>query len=536
MPRSSGGALLLLLSLLPFFGCRGCSKPPPPAKETAPAAAQNPVPSPKKPRLQSLWDPATGRGEVRHFYASGDILRTCFHCEHRGYTGGLIIGNESGSGMGLYPRQPIRGFKMINVFCAQDESIWDLDQNKEYTYGWSENFGTGGDGERLVYGRGRVLEDTGNLLVLQSENSGGCYRVTKVAHTRAGARWWILATRVTNSCDKPVRFHFFSGDDPWLGMYRSSDGDVGWTLQGLVRQEMALGLGLFTAGGLYDLGNRALGQKEAGFSNQANFFLLDPAVPLSDLALFANAFAHSLKDVDPKRPLDNKTLTALNLGWIQRTLQPGQGFTTAMALGLAHTGEPGEIPRLPRITAADWSVWRRYLKEGNPASNTEQVEFAAELVELDLSLQGMEVKGTYHVRNRGSSAVALTISYPILVAADRPAPTRVEVDGRPLPVEAGEPGQVQVRFPVQIPSHGLARFVVRYTQAHKARKAVYMVTSALRWPAPIGRAVFVVRIPEAMGPVKLSHQANHVQPSAGQRIHTVVRHQFRPHQEMEVSW
>ena len=89
------------------------------------------------------WKPETGRGDVVVRLASGDQARICFHCGFEGYTGGLLIGGYNGSGFGLYPRKPIRGFRAINVFCAQDESIWDLGESREYSYGWSENFGRG---------------------------------------------------------------------------------------------------------------------------------------------------------------------------------------------------------------------------------------------------------------------------------------------------------------------------------------------------------------------------------------------------------
>jgi hypothetical protein len=74
-----------------------------------------------------------------------------------------------------------------------------------------------------------------------------------------------------------VRFDFFTGDDPWLGLYRSSDGDVGW----------AAGAGLLSARRRSSRslrrrlrpGNRALGQAPDAFSNQAIFFEVDRRSP-----------------------------------------------------------------------------------------------------------------------------------------------------------------------------------------------------------------------------------------------------------------
>jgi hypothetical protein len=514
----------LLLGALLALGLPACrDRRPPPLK---PVAARAAAPAP----LQIGWDPRTGKGDVRQHLASGDVLRVCFHCGFAGYTGGLVIGNFNGSGYGLYPKRPIRGFRMINVFCAQDESIWDHAEQAEYTYGWSENYGKGDDGKPLKYVRGRIVDSGPRTVVLQSENAGGCYRVTKVATTRAEVRWWIIATRITNTCDRPVRFDFFSGDDPWLGLYSSAEGDVGWTPDGLVRHERAYGAGQFVAGGLYDLGEAG---STTGFSNQANFFLLDPATPLPDLALFANSFAHSRREIDPTRALDDKKMRALNIGWTARTLAPGQGLTVAMALGLAETGAPGSIPRLPAIDAADWSVWRRHLKEDNsPASDA--VQFAAELVELELDERQLTVVGSYHLRNPDASSQSLSIRYPFLVGDDRPAPATVLVDGKELPVRR-DARSAEVVFPVHVPPHGLARFVVRYTQRHSERRAGYMVTSALRWPRPIDRAVFVVRHPARM-PVTISYPTQHRERRGDTVVRWIVAQPFVPEREVELSW
>ncbi|MDY0004759.1 MAG: hypothetical protein RBU30_25910 [Polyangia bacterium] len=490
----------------------------------------------KPPELEVRWDPRTGRGDVLHRFPTGDRMRTCFHCRYPGYTGGLVIGNFDGSGLGFYPRRALRGFSRINVFCAQDESFWDLDEKAEYTYGWSENYGKGPDGKRLEFVRGRVLEAGPERVVLQSENAGGCYRVTKVATTRAGAPWWILATRVTNRCARPLRFHLFSGDDPWIGTYKSSEGDVGWTPDGLVRHERALGAGQFTVGGMYDLGNEASGERQGAFSNQANFVRLDPAAPLPDVAFFANSFAHKAADIDQRRVLDHKTLTALNLGWTDRRLEKGEGLTIAFALGLAETGTPGGVPRAPEPSDEDWSLWRRHLKEGNLASGAQAAQFAAERVELELDRGALRVSGAYVLRSRSDASSSLSITYPVLTGPDRPAPGHIEVDGQQLPLVAAAPGRAEARFPVRLPPRGIARFRVRYRQEHRGRFAAYMVTSALSWPAPIGQAVFVVRHPAALGRVRVSYAPTRTERKDGVVTHWLVMRDFVPNRELELRW
>jgi hypothetical protein len=504
------------------------------ARDPPPRIALSPS-SPDKPALEVEWDPATGKGAVQHVRPSGDRIRTCFQCGYPKYAGGLVIGGYNGSGFEFRPRRPIRGHRRINVFCAQDESIWDRDENREYTYGWSENFGKGDDGETLAYMKGRMLEGGPERVVLESINRGGCYRVTKVAYTRADADWWIIATRIANTCDHAIRFDFFSGDDPWLGLYRTSDGDVGWTPEGLVRNERALDLGRFSAGGIYDLGNGALGQKEGSFTNQADFFEIDPAVPLPDKTFFANSFAHREADIDPDRPLDNKTLTAINLGWIDRRLAPGEAFTVAFALGLASTSAPGRVPAVPAVTDADWSAWRRYLREPH-APRRLRAEFASELVQLDITARQMTVTGTYCVYNPTGASAAIGITYPIITAPGRPAPKTIEADGTPRPVAIRSDTLAEAHFPVRIPAHGIRRFEVRYTQPHTPGRAVYMVTSANHWPSPLTRALFVIRRPETFKDVEIAYPVRHTAERDGVVEHLVALQPFSPEKEMTVTW
>lgn len=526
---------VLALSAAALLGCRR-GPAPGPSTEVAPRSdtrADGGV-RPAREHFKIGWSPVTGKGDVIETLASGDLVRTCFHCAFPGYTGGLVIGNMNGSGMGYYPSKPVRGFTSINVFCAQDESIWDLDEKAEYSYGWSENIGTGPDGKRLEYVGGRILEHDDTHVILASENAGGCYRVFKVAVAQAESRTWIIATRIQNRCGRPVHFDLWTGDDPWIGLYASSEGDVGWTPKGLIRNETAFTLGQFTAGGLYDLGKT--GEKEGSFSNQANFFALDPALPLPDFAAFANRFAHGSKDVDPRRPLDNKSMTALNLGWRARTLDPGQSMDLAMALGMARTSDgdgAGALPQLPALGDADWSSWRRFMKDPSPS---ERVLFASEIVELHLAPGELTIEAVYHLRNPSADSQVVSIAYPILVSSTSPPPSQVTVDGEVLPVERDANGQAAAHFQRALAPRSLRSFAIRYQQALLGPSAGYMVTSARHWPQPLDRAVFVVDHPADWKDVRVSYPVRHRETSHGRTTLTLVEQPFLPDREVTVRW
>lgn len=501
-----------------------------PAKGELPILAQE-----ARPWLENAWDPATGRGIVTHHRPGEGTMLTCFHVGYPGYTGGLVIGGFSSSGLAWNPERPKVGFPTINVFCAQDESIWDRDERREYTYGWSENFGTGPDGERLEYVGGRVVDASRDNLVLESENVGGCYRVRKIATAWATTQFWVVATRITNRCDHSVNFDFHSGDDPWIGLYKSSDGDVGWTPNDVVRNERRFALGEFTAGGLWDLGNAALGQTEGSFSNQANFFALDPTTPLPDETEFANRFAHQASEINPHKPLDNLSMTALNLGWTKQSLAPHATRDFVFAMGLAVTGDTAKLPRVPELTDEHWSRWRKLLppKTGSVANGA---EFSAELVELDVSPLAMTVHGIYYVYNPTTASAVFTIGFPINVSHDRPAPQSVVVDGREVAVVAESPVRVSTSFEISVKGQSIRSFDVRYRQAHSGRRAEYVVTSALSWRRPLERAVFRITAQSALGPIRTSYVPSSRQNANGSQLLTIVRQPFVPDREMTITW
>lgn len=484
--------------------------------------------------IENRWDATTGRGAVIHHMASGDSLRTCFHCRYPGYTGGLVIGSQDEPGMAFIPHKPVRGYGVINVFCAWDESLVELDTREEVSWGWSENVGRGDDGAPLRYLRGSVLEADGEHLSLSSENAVGCFNVVRVLTTRVDAPWWIAASQVTNLCDHPVRVSLFAGDDPWIGMYRSSDGDVGWTEDGIVRRERAFGRGAFVGGGFYDLGNELLGQSSAPFSAQADFVAVDPSLPPPDAAFFANGFAHTAAEVDEARALDNATPTALNLAWYNRALRPGERFTWALAMGLAEVSHVGETPRVPKIRDEDWSRWRRWLRAD--ASTGDDVSFAAERVRFTVTEGALTVDGEYTLLNRGDSAVALGIDFPISVAPDRPPPDEVTWDGRPLRPEIAVSGRVVVHRGVALAARSIRRFRITYSQVHRGRRAEYITTTARTWPGgAVGSAFFEVRNRTGASGLRVNHPSE-CERRDGEEVYRVFAAPFVPDRELVIEW
>ncbi len=477
-------------------------------------------------RFEVSWDPRTGKGEVIQRYDDGALARVCLQCGFPGYTGGLLIGSYSGSGFEYLPPEPLRGFASLNVFCAQDESIWDRASSREYAFGWSENFGTGPDGQRLEYVSGAVRKRGPELVLLTGRNRGGCYQVDKRLLWKREARYLLVSTRIENACDEPVHFDFWTGDDPWLGKYRSSEGDVGYTDQALVRTETKVDPARFRFGGVYDLGNTAAGEQEGSYSGAANFIMLRPDGRKPDRIYFANRFVHADDQIQPQRALDNKTMLALNLGWIDIALRPGGSVAFAYALGLASSTGRAEPPRAPDIAPEDW---RALEPRKHP---WQELRFDRERIELRLSETELDVVGHYVIANDAQQSRSIGIHYPFPTDAAHPVPDLVELDGRPIEhVNASG-----ARFGIEVPAKGSTKFTVHYRQRHTEKKATYIVTSAERWGRPIRQAEFVIRYPRTMRNVTVSYAADEVRYVGAEVEVRFARKDFAPQRDVVMRW
>jgi hypothetical protein len=180
-----------------------------------------------------------------------------------------------------------------------------------------------------------------------------------------------------------------------------------------------------------------------------------------------------------------------------------------------------------------WSRWRANLP---PHPESHGIHFAAERVELDVTDDAVTVDADYVLANPSAASVGIRIAYPILVARDRPAPESVWVDGQMLPLVPGAHGEAQAEFPLSIQPRAIRSFHVRYTQPLLGNRAVYLVTSALRWPYPIDRAVFVIKHPSRLRGATLSYPTVYRETVNGQTTLVATMQPFRPDREIVLRW
>jgi hypothetical protein len=286
------------------------------------------------PRLELDWSEASGRGRIMNRLADGTELVTFFgrYEDDDGlHPQGLFVGgalpeaagasssadaNESGMSF-----RDARGWH--HVWCNVNELLRDDDGEVNWPPG------------RWTFLGSRVLIGNSERVVLESAHAipveGGLLRITRYAYFRAGSPFFKLGVRVENSTERNVRFSYAYGDEPWVGHFGSSAGNIGFVPDSLVRVESPFDPTVLWAGIL---------DEQSGIAA----FLAWPKTGLPTLGYFGNdsGFDKSLLG----RPLDSNSVF-IGLEWLGVTLAPGEGHTIQLAIGMARSSAPGAVPSLP---------------------------------------------------------------------------------------------------------------------------------------------------------------------------------------------
>ncbi|MFH1435989.1 MAG: hypothetical protein ABIJ56_09760 [Pseudomonadota bacterium] len=526
----------LIVALPACKGCRDGGKKGSETTEQIPSLMIFAEGEPKKyGPFEVAWDPGTGKGPVVQHFEDGSRIEVCFHCGYKGYTGGLSIGSFNAPGFMWVPAEPVRGFKFLNIWCAFDETIHEPGSGDNYTFGWSQNFGEKGDGERLAYERGAVLWASDKSIVLEAVNKGGCYLVKRRVKWVKGDRFLVFSTIVENTCRAPAAFEYWLGEDPWIGTYKSSDGDVGWAAlhdrekrkELIVRSETKLGGGGFDCGGLYDLGNVEAGDREGGFSNVANFISLSPMTKKPAAVCFANRFAHGADEIIEGKALDNKTLTAMNMGWTGIVLAEGQAFRAGWAAGIANTAAPPQPPSCPELSRDRWFA----LANTDVIFEREKVD--VEITQDDEGQVAATVTGDYFFYTSHGQQDSTGIFFPFYEAGGLEYPHEILVDGTPRFLKRDD----GITFSLQVPGKDRVRKQVAYTQKVGGCAAGYVTTSAKPWGIPLKKAEFSVTLPESFaGKNPVVEPGFTKTEKEGKIVFTSVVEDFVPEKDISITW
>ncbi|KAF0220160.1 MAG: hypothetical protein FD174_1399 [Geobacteraceae bacterium] len=297
--------------------------------------------------LTSDWHEKTGRGYVTSIFPNGTKLITCFGRyldEYGNAPSGLFVGgnlpfpvrkdgkvNPNATGMAFF-----NGRRWNHVWCSVNEAflIYDHAQASILPSQW----------ELLD---SKVLKSDGYELIITSRHVFKRGRLSflmeRFAFFRVNDAYFVLANKISNTGSVKARLSYVYGDEPWVGNYGSSSGDVGWVKDRIVNQEGAIDTGKYTYAGLFDYGNSLSGEGH-NFTRTANFIeWLGNEKP--DLVFFSNKPGNF---DDRKQPLTSDT-RFVGLEWGPKLLQPGQSNTYTMAIGMAGINQISGLPYKPDV-------------------------------------------------------------------------------------------------------------------------------------------------------------------------------------------
>ncbi|HEY5996675.1 MAG TPA: hypothetical protein VIU29_06615 [Candidatus Deferrimicrobiaceae bacterium] len=310
-----------------------------------------------RPTLELSWDEADGKGYVISDFGDGRRLVTNFSrfAEEDGKVErGLFVGGGlpeavmddnlaklTETGMAYF-----NGRRWLHIWCSSNEAI--------SAGGATAALSTPSDwrflgSEIIQNGPRRVVLSSSHEVVLE----GVPLRIDRFAYFRVGEPYFRLGIRIRNEGDRTVSVDYQYGDEPWLGDFGSSAGNVGWTKAGIVERVGQIDTVSNRYAGMFDCGNSLVGPRH-DFTNAANFIeWLGGNVP--SFAYFGNDSRYDEADTASGAPLASNT-RFLGLQWGPAILEPGEETTIYLAVGMASvdakTGRPVK-PDVPLLSPLD---------------------------------------------------------------------------------------------------------------------------------------------------------------------------------------
>jgi len=301
----------------------------------------------REPSLYFEWNARKGEGFVRNYLPGGRQLLTSFS-RFIGDDGKEFSGLFVGGGLPAIVREDsivkmnetgmayYDGTRWFHIWCNVNEVI-------------ANDYFETVDPDIWKFLGSRVIHHNSEDLILESNHELVIYgvplRMNRTAHFSAGQTFFVLSVRMTNVGDRPATYTYLYGDEPWLGNYGTSGGNVGWTSDGIYRYEGWLDTKKIHYAGLFDYGNDAIGESH-NFTLAANFIAwfgdVEPSV------FFSNG-PDVLPQVGKKGPPLASNTRFIGVQWGPRTLQPGQTEVYTMAIGMADHDAKTGLPMIPRI-------------------------------------------------------------------------------------------------------------------------------------------------------------------------------------------
>lgn len=298
------------------------------------------------PHLRCEWNPRDGSGRVSQSFPNGTSLVT--------YFGRYLDGDEEVHGLFVGGGMPDTVASDMNY--NMNNSGMTFGDGKRWYHIWcsvNEGIGPPYSGDMLTPSRWKFLGSqvesrSDSRVVISSSHSVVIstvpVRIDRRATFRAGETYFTLEISITNQGSSPVVYEYNYGDEPWVGYYGTSLGDVGWVRDRLMNYEEVVDSSRYNYAGIVDRGNPVIGEKPI-YTNLANF-----------IEWFGSErpFVY-IANEGGKPPLPGKKIPLesnerfIGLEW-ERTLQPGETAKIRLAIGMATFDPKLGVPVKPATT------------------------------------------------------------------------------------------------------------------------------------------------------------------------------------------
>ncbi|MGB9082152.1 MAG: hypothetical protein WCD00_12705, partial [Desulfuromonadaceae bacterium] len=170
-------------------------------------------------------------------------------------------------------------------------------------------------------------------------------KIVRTLFYQTGDTFVTLVTSLKNIGTTPTILLYIYGDEPWVGDYGSSAGNIGWLKNGLVTTEMQIDTSTNDYFGMFDTGNPLIGENKDFTTGKANFIEWSPA-ERPDSAYFSNQFG-TIARPEQKVPLASSNSRVLAMQWGPKALNPGQSFSFTLSIGMADNDPKTGLPVKP---------------------------------------------------------------------------------------------------------------------------------------------------------------------------------------------
>jgi hypothetical protein len=300
-----------------------------------------------KPFIFFSWDAKDGSGFVRNFFGDGTRMVTCFsrfddeaedNLAHGLIVGGGLPPNIEGddetkmseTGMAYF-----NGKCWFHIWCNANEGFTSLDTaEKSAPSDWT-------------FLGSKVLNSSSDTVALMSSHEvdvdGVPLHLDRYAYFRAGRPYFKLGMKITNLGDVPAHFTYVYGDEPWVGKYGSSKGNVGWTKDRLYENVEWVDTTKYNYAGFFDYGRS---NDSHNYTMAANFIEWYPT--LKPNVYFSNGPMDSPM-THPQAVAMDSNERFISVEFPVPELLPGKSTMIFMAIGMAGTDPQTGFPVKPEV-------------------------------------------------------------------------------------------------------------------------------------------------------------------------------------------